>query len=348
MRLKRAGELSAKSIFTEALAIVDPAQRLACLERSCGHDAGLRRRVLALLEAAENSQESPLDGIADVLGTIHDRACVEANALSEELTPLQDVGPYKLLQQIGAGGMGIVYLAEQSWPVKRLVALKLIKPGMDSREVLARFKTEQQALALMDHPNIARVIDAGMIESGRPYFVMEYVQGRVITSYCDQERLGTRERLQLFLQVCRAVQHAHQKGIIHRDLKPRNLLVSMSDSVAVVKVIDFGVAKAIGQSLITVQADSICTGVGQLLGTPLYMSPEQAGCNRQDVDTRSDVYSLGVVLYELLTRTTPIDRTVLSGAGIEEVHRIIREVEPRRPSEQVTVNRESERTNPGL
>ena len=209
------------------------------------------------------------------------------------------VGPYKLMEQIGEGGMGVVYVAEQHSPVRRKVALKVIKPGMDTRQVIARFEAERQALAMMDHPNIAKIFDGGVTESGRPYFVMELVRGLPITEYCDGERLSIRERLELFVLVCRAVQHAHQKGIIHRDLKPSNILVTLHDGVPVPKVIDFGVAKATGQSL---TEKTVYTAFAQLVGTPLYMSPEQVELSGLDIDTRSDIYSLGVLLYE------PFDR----------------------------------------
>ena len=211
--------------------------------------------------------------------------------------------------------MGVVYMAEQTQPVRRRVALKIIKPGMDTKQVIARFEAERQALALMDHPNIARVLDVGTTGLGRPYFVMELVQGVPITDYCDRERLPISERLALFVPVCHAVQHAHQKGVIHRDLKPSNVLVTMVDGAAVPKVIDFGVAKAIGQPL---TEKTLLTGFAQLVGTPLYMSPEQADLSGADVDTRSDIYSLGVLLYELLTGTTPFDRVALGRGGWDE------------------------------
>ena len=239
------------------------------------------------------------------------------------------IGPYKLLQVIGEGGMGTVYMAEQTDPVRRTVALKLIKAGMDSRQVLARFGAERQALALMDHPNIAKVLDAGSTDAGRPYFVMELVKGIPITRFCDERRLTTRERLELAIPVCRAVQHAHQKGIIHRDLKPSNILIALYDGTPVPKVIDFGVAKATGPRLTD---QTLFTEFGAVIGTLEYMSPEQAELNQLDIDTRSDIYSLGVLLYELLTGTTPLDRKRLKTAAILELLRVIREEESPRPS----------------
>jgi serine/threonine-protein kinase len=243
------------------------------------------------------------------------------------------VGPYKLLEQIGGGGMGVVYMAEQLRPVRRKVALKIIKPGMDSGQVIARFEAERQALTMMDHPNIAKVLDAGTTDAGRPYFVMELVKGIPITDYCDQARLTTRERLQLFMTVCHAVQHAHQKGVIHRDLKPTNVLVTLHDDKPVPKVIDFGIAKAAGQVLTD---KTLFTNYAQMLGTPLYMSPEQAQISGLDVDTRSDVYSLGVLLYELLTGTTPFDKQRLREAAYDEMRRIIREEDPPKPSTRIS------------
>jgi serine/threonine protein kinase len=243
------------------------------------------------------------------------------------------IGPYKLLEQIGEGGFGIVFMAEQQHPVRRKVALKVVKPGMDTRQVIARFEAERQALALMDHANIAHVFDGGETASGRPYFVMELVRGIPITDFCDQDHLPIRERLDLFVAVCQAVQHAHQKGIIHRDLKPSNVLVTLHDDKAVVKVIDFGIAKATGQQL---TEKTLFTNFAQMIGTPLYMSPEQARMSGLDIDTRSDIYALGVLLYELLTGTTPFDKERLRTAAYEEMLRIIREAEPAKPSTRIS------------
>jgi len=239
------------------------------------------------------------------------------------------IGRYKLLQQIGEGGFGVVFMAEQMEPVQRKVALKIIKAGMDTREVIARFEAERQALALMDHPNIARVLDAGTTEAQRPFFVMELVRGMPITDYCDENNLSTRDRLELFIKVCRAVQHAHQKGVIHRDLKPGNVLVTLHDGEPVPKVIDFGVAKALGQKLTT---KTLFTRFEQMIGTPAYMSPEQAVLGGLDIDTRSDIYSLGVLLYELLTGVTPLDGETLRQGALDEIRRMIRETDPPKPS----------------
>lgn len=239
------------------------------------------------------------------------------------------IGRYKLLDKIGEGGFGVVFMAEQVETVQRKVALKIIKAGMDTKEVIARFEAERQAIALMDHPNIARALDAGATEAGRPYFVMELVRGIPITDYCDQNQLPTRDRLQLFVKVCKAVQHAHQKGIIHRDLKPSNVLVTEHDGEPVPKVIDFGVAKALGQKLTT---KTLFTAFNHMIGTPAYMSPEQAALSGMDVDTRADIYSLGVLLYELLTGVTPFDAETFRQEAMDEIRRMIRETEPPKPS----------------
>jgi serine/threonine protein kinase len=258
-----------------------------------------------------------------------------ATTVDEPITerPGTVIGPYKLLEQIGEGGFGLVFMAEQQQPIRRKVALKILKPGMDTRQVIARFEAERQALALMDHPNIAKVLEGGETASGRPYFVMDLVKGVPITEYCDQNTLTTRERLELFVTVCQAVQHAHQKGIIHRDIKPSNVLVTLHDGAPLAKVIDFGVAKAMGQQL---TEKTLFTGFAQMIGTPLYMSPEQAALSNVDVDTRSDIYSLGVLQYELLTGTTPFDKERLHQSGYDEIRRIIREEEPPKPSTRIS------------
>jgi len=302
-----------KELFAAA-AELGEAEREALLDRECAGDADVRREVESLLRA-----RVPTAGVPPVSTPI-------------EEGPGARIGPYKLLQAIGEGTFGVVFLAEQEAPVRRRVALKIIKLGMDTRQVVARFEQERQALALMDHPNIARVFDAGATASGRPYFVMELVRGDPITAYCDREKLDPAERLALFADVCRAVQHAHQKGVIHRDLKPSNVLVTIVDGRPVPKVIDFGVAKATNARL---TEKTLFTEHRSMVGTPLYMSPEQADLSGVDVDTRSDVYSLGVLLYELLTGTTPLESKQLLEAGYAEIHRRIRDLEPPKPSTRV-------------
>jgi serine/threonine protein kinase/tetratricopeptide (TPR) repeat protein len=314
-------EDQARSIFLAALDCA-PDRWPAFVAEACGGNAELRARVDQLLHAHQAS------------GSIHGGPA-SRGTIDEPITahPGMVIGPYKLMEEIGEGGMGLVFVAEQQRPVRRKVALKVIKPGMDTRQVVARFEAERQALALMDHPNIARVLDGGETERGRPYFVMELVKGVPITEYCDQNQVPVRARLGLFLDVCRAVQHAHQKGIIHRDIKPSNVLVMSQDGTPVVKVIDFGVAKAIGHQLTD---KTIYTQFSQLVGTPLYMSPEQAGHSGIDVDTRTDIYALGVLLFELLTGTTPFDKERLKGVDYDEIRRIIREEEPPRPSTRLS------------
>jgi serine/threonine protein kinase len=291
--------------------------RAAYLDAHCA-DAELRAAVERLL-AAQQEPASILKPPVVPTGTYV--------PIAERVGSV--IGPYKLMEQIGEGGFGLVFVAEQHHPVRRKVALKLIKPGMDSALVIARFEAERQALALMDHPHIAKVLDAGATDSGRPYFVMELVRGIPITEYCDKNQLAPRERLELFVTVCQAIQHAHQKGIIHRDVKPSNILVTSHDGRPVAKVIDFGVAKAMHQQL---TAHSIYTNFAQMIGTPMYMSPEQAEMSGLDIDTRSDIYSLGVLLYELLTGTTPLERQRIAKAAYDEVRRLIREEEPQKPS----------------
>ena len=320
------------TIFHEALELPAGPLRERFLTEACGEEGAVRERIDALLLAHENP-DSFLDNPAErVIGhELGETILVEVECEGKQ------IGPYKLLQQIGEGGMGVVFLAEQTAPIERRVALKIIKPGLDTREVIARFEAERQALALMDHPNIARVLDAGTTEHGRPYFVMELVNGVPLTQYCDENSLATSERLRLFSAICRAVQHAHQKGIIHRDLKPGNILVANYDDEIVPKVIDFGVARATNQKL---TAKTLFTQFGQVVGTLEYMSPEQAQRNQLDVDTRSDVYSLGIVLYELLTGETPLDKERLRHSAFDEVLRLIREQEPALPSLKISESKQ--------
>ena len=330
-----------KALFNAALDLPDPADRPAFLDRECGDDRELRLRLDELLAAHDGPVESLEPTLADGPGPTGDFAERTQGSRPEIPPPATLIGSviagrYRLREEIGEGGMGSVYLAEQTRPVRRKVALKLIKAGMDSRTVLARFESERQALAMMDHPHIAKVLDAGATDAGRPFFVMELVKGIPLTDYCDGHRLGLPERLTLFRQICSAVQHAHQKGIIHRDLKPTNILVESHDGHPVPKVIDFGLAKATsGQPL---GDQSLYTAFGTVAGTPLYMAPEQAAFNALDVDTRADIYALGVILYELLTGSTPIRRDTIRRAGLEEMLRVIREVEPPTPSSRISTS----------
>ena len=325
-----------ESLFAEALLMANRVAREAFLDQACAGDAGLRARIAKLLAAHAASDQFFGECIAN-LG-------VDAGNVSEPADPMDGseatgekvgsrVGRYRLLRQLGEGGCGEVYLAEQEEPVRRRVALKVIKLGMATKNVIGRFEVERQALALMDHPNIAKVLDAGATEQGRPYFVMELVGGVKITTFCDEHQLEARQRLDLFIQVCQAIQHAHQKGVIHRDIKPSNILVSVQDGVSMPKVIDFGIAKATANRLTD---ETTFTAAGQFVGTPAYMSPEQAELSGLDVDTRSDIYSLGVLLYELLTGRTPFDQKELVSSGLDEMRRKLREVDPQRPSTLLT------------
>ncbi|HEY2786999.1 MAG TPA: protein kinase [Fimbriiglobus sp.] len=315
--------LTAREVFGAAVKL-PPEQWDVYLAVACSGEDELRRNVRDLLKAHREA------------GSFLNAAEPRSSAAGDE--PIREgpgtvIGPYKLLEQIGEGGFGVVFMAEQMHPVRRKVALKILKPGMDTRQVVARFEAERQALAVMDHPNIAHVFDGGQSSSGRPFFVMELVRGIPITETCDENHLPVRERLELFIHVCEAVQHAHQKGIIHRDLKPSNVLVTVHDSRLVPKIIDFGISKAIGQQL---TEKTLFTNFAQMIGTPLYMSPEQAQMSGLDIDTRTDIYALGVLLYELLTGTTPFDRERLRAAGVDEIRRIIREEEPPKPSTRMS------------
>jgi serine/threonine protein kinase len=317
--------MTEREIFLAALKQPTAGERAAFLDQACGSDADLRGQIEALL--AEHEQ----------LGSYLE-APVAAGQRTLDAAPATErpgtvIGPYKLLQQIGEGGMGVVWMAEQTQPVQRRVAVKVIKPGMDSRQVIARFEAERQALAMMDHVNIARVFDGGTTEQGRPYFVMELVHGVPITKYCDDNHLTPRERLELFVPVCQAIQHAHQKGVIHRDIKPSNVMVTLYDGKPVPKVIDFGVAKATEQKL---TERTLFTQYGTMVGTLEYMSPEQAEMSALGVDTRSDIYSLGVLLYELLTGSTPLTHKRMKEAAYAEILRMIKEEEPPRPSTRLS------------
>jgi non-specific serine/threonine protein kinase/serine/threonine-protein kinase len=326
----------AKSLFLAASDLADPAARAAYLDRGCGDDAELRARVEALLRAGD-AAPLPEPRRADATGPFAREApAAGANADhpdKDEQAGTVIAGKYTLVEVIGEGGMGSVWRAKQTEPVKRFVAVKLIKAGMDSKGVLARFEAERQALALMDHPNIAKVLDGGL-HAHRPFFVMDLVKGVPITEYCDKCKLTPKERLALFVPVCQAIQHAHLKGIIHRDIKPSNVLIALYDDKPVVKVIDFGVAKATGGAL---TERTIDTGFGGVVGTPQYMSPEQATFNNLDIDTRSDVYALGVLLYELLTGSPPFARKELEKQGLLEILRVVREEEPPRPSAKLSM-----------
>jgi len=344
-----------EEIFCTALEFATPEERRAFLDRACAANVPLRLAVEGMLadragfekklQVGETSIESARN-ISHILAEASDPGARADTVLPAEEELGKRLGPYKLIQKIGEGGCGSVYLAEQEVPVRRQVALKIIKLGMDTKNVIARFEAERQALALMDHPNIARVLEAGATDTGRPYFVMELVRGVRLTTYCDENRLDARQRLDLFVQVCNAIQHAHQKGIIHRDIKPSNILVTLHDGVPVPKVIDFGIAKATGGQLLTDK--TLFTAHEHFIGTPAYMSPEQAEVSGLDVDTRSDIYSLGVLLYELLTGKTPFDQQELLQSGFDEMRRTLREREPHRPSTKLDGLRMEELTQTAI
>src|SRR5436305_11763149 len=325
--------LPEESIFGQALEIESAEERAADLDRACGADQALRSEVEALLQASGRR--------GDLLDLPELGADKSDGPPAAERPGTLIAGRYKLLEAINEGGMGTVWMAQQTEPVKRLVAVKLVRAGINSKAVLARFEAERQALALMDHPNIAKVLDAGATPPdcpgcpATPFFVLELVKGVPITKFCDDRRLTPRQRLELFVPVCQAVQHAHQKGVIHRDLKPGNVLVALYDDRPVPKVIDFGVAKAVGTQL---TERTLHTSVGAVVGTVEYMSPEQASFNQLDVDTRSDIYSLGVLLYELLTGSPPFTRGELQEAGVLEMLRVIRETEPSKPSTKLSTS----------
>ena len=333
--------MNERDLFISAMQIDDTAERAAYLNQACAGDTELRNRLDVLLIAYGRS--SSLEELLLHAGDTSDPAAdSEQTASSGDRASVEGagtiIGPYKLLEKIGEGGMGTVFMAEQEKPVRRMVALKVIKPGMDTAQVIARFEAERQALAIMDHPHIARVLEAGATDTGRPFFVMELVTGVPITEYCDRNHLTPKERLELFIPVCQAIQHAHQKGIIHRDIKPSNVLVALQDGKLVPKVIDFGVAKAIDQRL---TERTLFTEIGQIVGTLEYMSPEQAELGSLDIDTRSDIYSLGVMLYELLTGSTPLERGKVRNAAYAEILRRIREEEPPKPSTRLSESKDS-------
>jgi len=339
-----------KTLFLNASDLTDPVERAAYLDRECGGDAELRARVEALLRANDAPPMTPGPTLGTAARTLDPDVTGDHTPEADSPKPGEpatadyrmrfDPGVvissrYTLQEKIGEGGMGEVWVARQTESVKRKGALKLIKTGMDSRAVLARFEQERQALAMMDHPNIARVLDAGLTPTGQPFFVMELVNGLPLTKYCDEARLTTRERLELFVPICQAVQHAQQKGIVHRDLKPANILITLIDGKGVPKVIDFGVAKATAGKLTD---ESMSTQFGAIVGTLEYMSPEQAGFSGEDIDTRADIYSLGVILYELLTGLRPIDADRLKKAALTEMIRIIREEDPSKPSTRLSTD----------
>jgi eukaryotic-like serine/threonine-protein kinase len=320
-------------VYFAAVGIAEPKERASYLDEACARNPALRKVVEEMLASQEEAEELITRAAAGLAGAMVEiKASFPADGASrcdlDEVVGTR-IDRYKILQRLGDGGCGAVYMAEQELPVRRRVALKVIKLGMDTESVIARFETERQMLAMMDHPNIAHVLDAGATDEGGPYFVMELVSGTKITDYCDQHKLRVNERLKLFIEVCHAVQHAHQKGIIHRDLKPSNILVTLRDGKPVPKVIDFGVAKAMQTNVI---GHNVTTASGQLIGTPAYMSPEQAALRGVDVDTRSDIYSLGVLLYELLSGQTPFDRKELLSGGLDQMRKTLRETEPKRPS----------------